>query len=234
MYHNASSLYLIYAEKSRVRYKLLKPRWNLVRTKSPWVVIEVDPLRERGMDGAFERLFELGVTDQHDLEYFVLIERGADQQAKIEQGLDVEQRGFIDEQQRGGLERINVVDDLQQDWVFVRVWLLPQSAGEPPQEGDRGEAGEVKIDRLHAVLFDRPDKQANEHRLADPFFTGDQCEVGCVMVIWTMTVSLARRTWSTSGRRRPRCRSGTSSLTLSRYKGTSKVLLHDLPGAVGL
>lgn len=39
----------------------------------------------------------------------------------------------------------------------------------------------MQIDGVHALLFDRLDKQANEHRLADPLFTGDQCEVGLLV-----------------------------------------------------
>ena len=78
------------------------------------MVIEVDPLRERGVDGAFELLCELGVTDQYDLEHVVLLEGGAEQQPQIDQGLGVEQLGLIDEQQRSGFERINLMDDLLQ------------------------------------------------------------------------------------------------------------------------
>lgn len=104
------------------------------------VVVEVDPLGERGVDGAFELLFELRVTDQDEFEPVVVIEGGADQQAKIDQGLGVEQLGFIDEQQRGGVEGINFVDDLQQDLVLVLAWRLAQRTGEQAQEGDIGEA----------------------------------------------------------------------------------------------
>ena len=107
------------------------------------MVADGDPVQHVAVSA--EQFQQRRLAGQDQFQGRLVVEGRTDQQAKIGEGLGLEQVGLVQQDQQRPLGLAGMVADLAQELVFAPEGRLPQVTDQQPQQVVAGELGQVHV-----------------------------------------------------------------------------------------